>query len=139
MAIIGESDLGPLMLYDGVCGLCHGAVRSLLRADSQGRLRFAPLQGETAARLRSQYPEIPPGVDSIVLVEGGRVYQRSAAFIKVARHLALPWRALYVLRVFPAVILDLGYRVVAAVRYQAWGKRDVCELPSPEQRARFLP
>ena len=132
-------DVGPVVLYDGVCGLCHHAVRSLLRLDRSGSLRFAPLQGETAAQLRGEYPDIPTDLKSVVFVEGGKVYLRSRAFIMTSRHLAYPWRVVYLLRFVPSAFLDWAYRMVAAMRYRVWGKRDLCTLPSAEQRARFLP
>ena len=64
---------------------------------------------------------------------------RTKAIFYVARHLRRPWRWLYRLRWLPAALLDLGYRAVARIRYRIWGTADACELPSPEQRVRFLP
>jgi predicted DCC family thiol-disulfide oxidoreductase YuxK len=129
----------PIVLYDGVCGLCSKTVRFLIRRDREGVLRFAPLQGETAARLREVHPEIPRTLESVVLVEDGRAWLRSKAFLRGARYLTRPWRWAWYLRWMPGFLLDLGYRVIAAVRYRIWGKKDTCEIPAPEERARFLP
>lgn len=128
----------PLILYDGVCGLCGRTVRWLLRRDG-GRLWYAPLQGETAERLRARYPRIPRELDSVVLVEDGRVYLRSKVFLHVARHLTRPWRWLYHLRWFPALLVDPAYWLVAKLRYRLFGKYDACRLPTTDERARFLP
>jgi len=128
----------PLVLYDGVCGLCSRSVRFLIRRDHQQVLVFAPLQGETAARLRTEYPEIPETLESVVLIDGGKAYLRSQAFLRVSRYLTRPWRWGWYLRWIPGFLLDLGYRLIAAVRYRIWGKTDQCELPAPEERARFL-
>jgi predicted DCC family thiol-disulfide oxidoreductase YuxK len=129
----------PIILYDGTCGLCHKSVKWLLHHERDHELVFAPLQGETAAKLRVEHPEIPDELASIVLVADGRVRLRSKAFLYTARHLTAPWRWSYAWRWFPGFLLDLGYRVIAALRYRIWGRADACELPSPEQRARFLP
>lgn len=129
----------PIILYDGVCGLCSRSVRWLIRHDPQRVLRYAPLQGETAARLRAAHPRIPPTLESVVLVEDGRVHLRSKAFLHVARHLTRPWRWAYALRWLPAFVLDLGYRVIARIRYRVWGRSEQCEIPAPEERALFLP
>ncbi len=129
----------PIVLYDGSCGLCHRSVKFLLRHERDAELLFAPLQGPTAAALRAQYPEIPTDLDTVVLVEGGHARLRSKAFWYVSHHLRAPWSWAYALRWFPAMVGDLSYRVIAAVRYRVWGRADVCALPSPEQRARFLP
>jgi predicted DCC family thiol-disulfide oxidoreductase YuxK len=114
-------------------------VRWIVRHERDHELQFAPLQGETAARLRARFPEIPSTLESVVLVAGGRAWLRSKAFLHVAPHLRAPWRWAYALRWMPAVVLDLGYRVIARVRHRVWGLANECDIPAPEQRARFLP
>lgn len=79
------------MLYDGVCGLCSRTVRWLIAHDRDGALRFAPLQGSTTAALRATYPGIPQNLDSVVLIDGGRMHLRSKVFLYGARHLTRPW------------------------------------------------
>lgn len=127
----------PIVLYDGTCGLCHRSVRWLLRRD-RGRLRYAPLQGETAAALRTHLP-IPTELASVVLVDGDRVYLRSKVFLHAARHLTRPWRWAYALRWLPAWPLDLGYRLVARVRYRLFGRYDTCQRPTAAETAQLLP
>ena len=129
----------PIVLYDGTCGLCHKSVKWILRHENDHEIHFAPLQGPTAAELRTKHPEIPENVDTVVLVEDGKARLRSKAFFYISRHLRNPWRFMYKLRWLPAIVLDLGYRLIAAIRYRVWGRADACELPSPEQRQRFLP
>jgi predicted DCC family thiol-disulfide oxidoreductase YuxK len=128
----------PLVLYDGVCGLCSRSVRFLIKRDRDRALRFAPLQGETAARMRERHPQIPATLESVVLIEGDRVHLRSKAFLHVSRYLTRPWRWGWYLRWMPGFLLDLGYRLIARFRYRIWGKSDTCELPAPEERERFL-
>jgi predicted DCC family thiol-disulfide oxidoreductase YuxK len=133
------ADTTPLVLYDGTCGLCAKSVRWILRHEADHELRFAPLQGETTAALRDRYPNIPQSIDTVVLVAGGKAHLRSKAFLHLGKHLRAPWRWIYAFRWFPGFLLNVGYRLIAAVRYKLWGKVDSCELPSPENRARFLP
>ncbi len=134
------SELPPrLVLFDAVCGLCDKSVRWLLLNDPDGRLRFAPPAGETAAVVRARHPEIPTHVDSVLYLEEGRVYWRSRAIFRIATHLQTGWRRLAVFRVVPAFLTDLGYRFVAAIRYRVWGKLEVCRIPTPDERGRFLP
>lgn len=129
---------GPVVLYDGECGLCHRSVKFLLARDRQ-ELWYAPLQGETAARLRAAHPEIPTTLESVVLVDGGRVHLRSKAFLYGARYLTRPWRWAYHVRWLPALLLDLPYRVIARIRYRVWGRFDACTMPTTAQRAHLLP
>lgn len=129
---------GPIVLYDGVCGLCHHSVKFLLKRD-QNQLWYAPLQGETAAKLRAEHPQIPETLESVVLVDDGKAYLRSKAILHVTKYLTRPWRWAYHFRWLPAFLLDLAYAVVARVRYRVWGKLDACTMPTADQRAHMLP
>jgi len=131
-----------LILYDGVCGFCDGAVRWLLAHDPAGKLHFAPLQGETAAWLRRLHPEIPSDLDSIVFVEseGGvsRVFLRSEAAWRACAELAGRWRWLAWLRWLPRVLSDPFYRLFARFRYRWFGQLEACRVPDAAERRRFL-
>ena len=129
----------PLVLYDGTCGLCARSVRWILRHESDHELKFAPIQGETTDALRAKYPNIPQTVDSVILIEGGKAHLRSKAFLYLGKHLRAPWKWIYAFRWLPGFVLNGFYRIVAALRYRMFGRVDSCELPSPENRARFLP
>lgn len=135
----GVVEPADLVLYDGVCGLCHRTVRFLLAHDRAGTLRFAPLQGETAAALRRRHPELPAGLDSVVYVSGGRIHRRSKAFLHLARHLDRPWRWAYGLRWLPAPLLDPLYWLIARSRYRLFGRYPTCQRPSPAHDAQLLP
>ena len=128
----------PVILYDGTCGLCAASVRWVLKRERDHEIKFAPLQGELAAELRVQHPEIPQQLDTMVYIADGRAHLRSKAFLYAAAHLRAPWRWAYHVRWFPGFVLNIGYRIVAALRYRIWGHADLCDLPAPEQRARFL-
>ena len=131
-----------LVLFDGVCGFCDRAVRWLLARDVEGRLRFAPLQGRTAAALRLRHPEIPSDLDSIVYVEacGGqeRVYLRSDAALQIAAAIGAAPRLRRVAARLPRRLRDVAYAAFARIRYRAFGRLDSCRAPLPAERARFL-
>ena len=129
----------PTILYDGTCGLCSKSVQWLLGHERDREVVFAPLQGETAAAMRAQFAAIPTDVETVVFVDGDHVFLRSKAFLHVARHLRAPWRWAYAFRWMPGFMLNGFYRLVAAIRYKIWGRVDACQIPSPENRTRFLP
>ena len=133
------SSAAPLLLYDGVCALCNGAVRFILRRDRIGSLRFAPLQGPTSATVRALHPAIA-GEDSMVWVEpNGRVRIRSDAALAIGRYLGGAWARLAAIAgIVPRPLRDLVYRLVAGIRYRAFGRYDACPLPPVGQRSRFL-
>jgi predicted DCC family thiol-disulfide oxidoreductase YuxK len=138
---IPESEALPahLVLYDGSCGFCHGSVKTLVRLDHRHVLRYASLQGKTAAKLRLQYPSIPLELESVVLVSEGRVLLRSQAVFGCAKHFAWPWSAISAFAWLPRGLTDWGYRMVAKYRYRLGGKADVCTIPTPEEKQLYLP
>jgi predicted DCC family thiol-disulfide oxidoreductase YuxK len=131
-----------ILFYDGHCGLCHRAVKFVLRHDRSGTaFRFAPLQGET---FQSRIPPekraaLPDSV--VVLTAAGTLLVRSAAFLHILRRLGGGWKILAgALGVIPRPALDAAYNVVARIRYRIFGARDdLCPLVPPALRARFDP
>lgn len=128
-----------IVFFDGVCGLCNTTVDFLFRHDRHGRLACAPLQGETAARdLTSKRRENLKTL--VLLTEDRRQYVRSAAVVRILWRLGGIWRlAALLLWVIPLPLRDIGYRLVAASRYQVFGQRETCRLPTPEDADRLLP
>ncbi|QZY46504.1 thiol-disulfide oxidoreductase DCC family protein [Mycolicibacterium austroafricanum] len=132
----------PVLLYDGVCGVCNSAVQTILRLDRRGTLRFAALESGFAEGVIVRNPALD-GVDSMVFVDnpGGpdeRVTVKSAAALRVAEYLGGPWRALLVAGVVPARLRDRLYDGFARIRYRIFGTHDTCPIPAPDVRARFL-
>ncbi|HEV2984313.1 MAG TPA: thiol-disulfide oxidoreductase DCC family protein [Vicinamibacterales bacterium] len=125
-----------VLLFDGVCTLCNGFVQFVIQRDPAGRFQFATLQSDAARRLLQAAPQPLP--DTLVLVENGRVFLRSTAALRVARGLKFPWPLAFVLVVVPRPLRDWVYDILARNRYRWFGRRDVCMVPTPELRARFL-
>jgi predicted DCC family thiol-disulfide oxidoreductase YuxK len=129
---------GAVVLFDGVCNLCNGFVQFVIERDPDAYFSFASLQSEAAARLLSAHGYEGATLDSVVLLENGRLYSRSDAALRVARHLGRGWPLLGGFRVVPRFVRDRVYDWIAANRYQWFGRRDECMIPTPELRARFL-
>jgi predicted DCC family thiol-disulfide oxidoreductase YuxK len=132
----------PVLLFDGVCNLCHGVVQFILRHDPRGQFRFAALQSDAGQALLATHDlgSIAAGADpdTVVLVDGGRAYQRSAAVLQVAKRLGWPWRLLTIGRILPLSWRDALYDYVARHRYHWFGHRNECLLPTPARQVRFL-
>ena len=132
------------VLYDGVCGLCDRGVAWLVRHDRRGALRFAPLQGETAAAVRARHPALPPLDETMIFVEAPgtpaeRVRVRSDSALAIVARLGGGWRLVAALgRIVPPPLRDSVYRFVARRRKRWFGELATCRIPSAEERARFL-
>jgi predicted DCC family thiol-disulfide oxidoreductase YuxK len=116
-----------IILYDGVCVLCSGWMRFVLRRDRQRLFRFAPIQsdyGRALARALDINPEDP---DTNAVIWKGIAYRRSDAALRVVSLLPkLGW--VRVLHIVPRVLRDAVYRLTARTRYRVWGRHAVCDL-----------
>lgn len=131
------SETHPVLFFDGVCGLCNFYVDFVLLRDTAGLFRFAPLQGSTAEQVISE--EDRARLDSLVLMQRGRVFRKSAAVARVLCRLSPLWAAAgTLLWLIPLPLRDLGYTLVAKNRYRLFGRKESCRLPQPAERARFL-
>jgi predicted DCC family thiol-disulfide oxidoreductase YuxK len=129
----------PTMIFDGVCVLCSGGVRFVLRHERDNELVFATTQSATGRALAARHGISTEQLDvTFVLVEGERAYVRSDAALRVAKHLAAPWRWLGVFRLVPGPIRDAIYSWVARRRYRMFGRYDTCMIPATDQRHRFI-
>jgi predicted DCC family thiol-disulfide oxidoreductase YuxK len=131
----------PILLYDGVCGLCNRLVQFVLKRDTKAHFRFASLQSDFACRILQRHGLDPHDLDTLYFVEepGERLRARSDAVIAVLRDLGGFWRAAsFLLRALPTWLRDWGYRLIARHRYRAFGKYESCLLPEEKYRHRFL-
>ncbi|WP_310571656.1 DCC1-like thiol-disulfide oxidoreductase family protein [Gemmatimonas sp.] len=137
-----RSEHRSVLLYDGDCGFCAGSVQFVLRhepAAARGRLAFAPLQSAFGTRVREQFPELV-GVDSVVWYDPAvpAVRVRSAAALAATAHLGGLWAVAATLaRLVPRGLRDAIYDKIARRRFEI--AAPACLLPTPEERARFLP
>ena len=133
----------PIVLYDGVCGLCNRLVRIILRRDPGGTFRFAPLQGAFAGAVLARHaPEREPLETMYVVVAPGapaeRLLSHSDAAVFILERIRGPLRAARWLRLLPRFLRDELYRALARHRYRLFGKYQACPLPEPQWKERFL-
>ena len=127
-----------MILFDGVCNLCNGAVNFVLRHDKKGIFRFASIQSEAGQRLLAAHDLDVRELNSFFLLDKGKVYQKSAAALRVANYFAWYWKELQILRIVPYFLRDAIYDFIATNRYKWFGKKETCWLPAPELKSLFL-
>jgi len=128
----------PIILFDGVCNFCNGAVNFTIKRDKQKQIRFAALQSEAGRQLVQQYGLPADDMRSFLFIENSKVYNRSTAALKVCMYLKGLWPLCYGLIVIPAFIRNGIYDWIARNRYKWFGERHECMVPTPDVRARFL-
>ena len=127
-----------IILFDGVCNLCNGAVKFVIKRDNRNQFLFASLQSDEGKQILEEHNFPDNKMKSFFLVENGKVYDRSTAALRVARRLTGLWPLLYGFIIVPGFIRDGVYNWIAKNRYQWFGKKDECMVPTPELKAKFL-
>lgn len=128
-----------IILFDGVCNLCNGAVQFVLKRDKKNVFRFAALQSDVGKQLMTERNIASETLDSIILIEPGvAYYTKSTAALKIAKDLNGIWNLSYILLWIPESIRDIVYDFIAKNRYKWFGKKDQCMLPTAELRSKFL-
>jgi predicted DCC family thiol-disulfide oxidoreductase YuxK len=127
-----------IVLFDGECNLCNGAVAFIIRRDPKAIFKFAPLQSDAGRALLHTEPKPADLQDTIVLIENGHAYTRSTAALRIAKRLYRLWPVLYVFIIVPRPIRNYIYNWIARNRYAWFGRKESCMIPTPELKKRFL-
>ncbi len=127
-----------IVVFDGQCLLCNGWVQFLLRHDRAQRIRFASIQSAAGQQLLARAGLQVEGLQTLLVIDGERSWQHTAAILRVLHALGWPWRLAWVGWLVPAPLRDVLYRWVARNRYRIWGRSATCMLPAPEHAVRFL-
>ena len=126
-----------VVLFDGVCNFCNGAVNWIIAHDPHGKFKFAPLQSEFGEQAKAKFG-IGDNVDSIILIESDRAYLHSSAALRVLKTIGGIWSLGYAGVIVPRPVRDWFYKWFARNRYRWFGKQDACMMPTPDIRARFI-
>lgn len=127
-----------IILFDGVCNLCNGAVQFVIKHDKQKHFKFASLQSNAGQQLLKQYQLPSHNFDSFVLIQNEKAFTKSTAALMVSKQLAGINKLLYGFIIVPSFIRNGVYNFIAKNRYKWFGKKDICMLPTPDLTSRFL-
>ncbi|TAI48894.1 thiol-disulfide oxidoreductase DCC family protein [Flagellimonas allohymeniacidonis] len=128
-----------VILFDGVCNLCNGAIQFIIKRDKKDVFRYAALQSEIGKELIQERSIDTTKVDSIILIEPGVAYfTKSDAALRIAQDFGGLWKGLALFTWIPKVFRDAIYDLIARNRYKWFGRKDACMIPTPELQAKFL-
>jgi predicted DCC family thiol-disulfide oxidoreductase YuxK len=133
--------MSAIIFFDGVCNFCDRSVQFIFQRDTKGYFQFCPLQSEKAELLLSQSggsSSKDGALYTVMLLENGKIYERSTAALRMARKLNKAWPLLYLLMIVPRPIRDFVYAFIAKNRYKWFGKKESCLIPSAALRSRFI-
>lgn len=127
-----------IILFDGVCNLCNGAVTYVIKRDKKNVFKFAALQSEIGLELTSKFNIETSKVDSIILVVGDKHYEKSSAALYITKNLSGGYPLLFGLMIVPKFIRNAVYDYIARNRYKWFGKTESCMIPTTELKSKFL-
>tara|TARA_B100001059_G_C17828303_1_gene582931 strand:+ start:1667 stop:2074 length:408 start_codon:yes stop_codon:yes gene_type:complete len=125
-----------IIFFDGVCVLCESSVRYILNNDKKKKFTFSTLQGEYAKKILN--PSDINALESIVLFDGKKVYDKSTAVIKICLILGGWYKLFYIAYIIPKSLRDSVYKLIAKKRYKWFGKLDNCMIPNKKIKSRFI-
>ncbi|HJV20332.1 MAG TPA: thiol-disulfide oxidoreductase DCC family protein [Sediminibacterium sp.] len=128
----------PIILFDGVCNLCTQSVQFIIRHDPARKFRFASLQSKFGQQVLQHFNLPANRLNTLILLEKGRIYRKSTAALQIAAELSGAWPALYALTIIPAFLRNPIYELIARNRYKWFGKRDNCMVPSQQLKDLFI-
>jgi predicted DCC family thiol-disulfide oxidoreductase YuxK len=140
---LSEAKSNPIILYDGVCGLCNRLVQFVLKRDKRDRFRFAWLQSDFANKLLMRHGLDPHDLDTVYVAKNygqtdEKLLARSDAILFLLKELDGIWKLASLGNVLPRTMRDAIYKLVARNRYRVFGKYDSCMLPDAKHRTKFL-
>ena len=128
----------PIVLFDGVCNLCNSSVQFLLSYNRKENLRFASLQSSFAKNLLQKLNIPFKDLNTIIFIENGKVYTKSAAIFQTSKHLIFPWKAIQYFAFIPTCISNWFYDLIAKNRYRWFGRKKKCMIPKQKWQNRFF-
>ncbi|MFT5237950.1 MAG: putative DCC family thiol-disulfide oxidoreductase YuxK [Flavobacteriaceae bacterium] len=127
-----------IILFDGVCNLCNDSVKVVIKHDKKDIFRFSAIQSAVGVQMASEYGIDISKTDSILLIDKDKIYAKSTAALKIARHLSSGYPLLYGFMIVPNFIRNWVYDIIAKNRYKWFGRKDSCMIPTPELKNKFL-
>ncbi len=127
-----------IVIFDGVCNFCNGAVNFIIKRDPEGVFAFTPMQSDLAQELMNKYKIHNVGIDTFLLIKNGQCFVFSSAALEIAKDLTGCWHIFDIFKLVPSIIRDFFYKVFARNRYTIFGRQETCMVPTEEVRSRFV-
>ena len=128
-----------IIVFDGLCKFCNGAVNFIIERDPNNHFFFSPMQSNFAQQLIIKYQDASiVELETFLLIKNGKCYERTDAVFEIAKDLSGFWYLSCVIKIVPRRVRDYFYKILAAKRYELFGKFDVCLVPDEKIRRRFI-
>ena len=127
-----------IVVFDGVCKFCNGAVNFIIKRDPEGVFLFTPMQTDLAKELMNKYEIENVGIDTFLLIKNDQCFLFSSAALEISKDLTGFWYVFRVFKYIPSVIRDFFYKLFARNRYVLFGRQKTCMIPNENVKSRFV-
>ena len=131
-------ELNNTIIFDGVCNLCNASVIFIIKRDKNSIFKFLPIQSKRAHEIRKSIKINFENIDTVILIRDNNIFYQSDAALEIAGSLDYPWKIFYLFKFIPKFIRDGIYRIIARNRYQWFGKKESCMIPTADIQSKFL-
>lgn len=127
-----------IVIFDGVCNICNGAVNFIIKRDPNGVFAFTPMQSDLARELMNRHEIHNAGIDTFMLIKNGQCFVFSSAALEIAEDLTGLWYMFRIFKLVPSIIRDFFYKLFARNRYALFGRQETCMVPTEDRMCRFV-
>ena len=127
-----------IVIFDGVCNVCNGAVNFIIKRDSDEIFAFTPMQSDLAHELMFKHKILNVGIDTFLLIKNNQCFVFSSAALEIVKDLTGFWYIFNIFKFVPSTIRDFFYKLFARNRYTLFGRQEICMVPTEEVRSRFV-
>lgn len=128
-----------IILFDGICNFCNTTVIKIIALDKKNVFVFASLQSAVGSEIINRTGIDSEKIDSIILYEPNLSYDiKSSAVLKIMNNFNGLWKLSQLFWIVPKPLRDLVYDFIAKNRYNWFGKKTSCMLPTLELKEKFL-
>jgi predicted DCC family thiol-disulfide oxidoreductase YuxK len=114
-------------------------VQFVIKHDTKDIFRFVALQSELGNKITNYLGIDTITTDTVILYEPGIAYYiKSNAVLEIAKNLNGFFHLGTVFRIIPEGLRNAVYHYIAKNRYNWYGKKESCLIPTPELQSKFL-
>jgi predicted DCC family thiol-disulfide oxidoreductase YuxK len=127
-----------LVLFDGTCNLCDFSVNFIIKKDKSSQIKFIPSQSKAGKKIIKDLGIKTELSKTVIFLKRGEPFYRSNAALEIIKYLDSFWKYLYILKIIPAFIRNSIYDLISRKRYQWFGRKESCMIPSEDVKNRFV-
>lgn len=127
-----------IILFDGVCNLCNSSIQKVIENDEKNIFKFASLQSDFGQEFLKKNSFNQDEFNSMILIDGEKFYTQSDAALRIGKELKGIYKISKYLLCTPKFIRNTVYNFISKNRYNWFGKKESCWLPTPELKQKFI-